>query len=279
MAASFERDPQQTLTDAERRLSNLALIGQIAEVNPRKARVRVRAGAITTGWLPFATLRAGPDRTWHAPEVGEQVLVVSPGGDLNQGVVVGSLYRDQFPPPFDVTQENRERGPNDPLLYRLDISRQTWSDNAVQEYDRRPNRHTWSLSLPADGKLLLLLAKSAGDRSDDATYWSNRAAQELAAALAGNTEQQEGEDQSNGEEDPEAREAAADAAAESAWRQEERDAPSRRYIEMKRDSAKLVIERSSIKLTPDAITLKIGRSSITLDKDGIVIKAKRIDLN
>ena len=85
-----ERHLHQDMTEAERRLSNLVMLGQVAELDAARARVRVQAGPILTAWLPFATVRAGADRTWHAPEAGEQVVLVAPGGDLNQAVVVGS---------------------------------------------------------------------------------------------------------------------------------------------------------------------------------------------
>jgi len=85
-----ERHLHQDMTEAERRLSNVVMLGQVAELDAKKARVRVQAGPILTAWLPFATVRAGPDRTWHAPEPGEQVVLIAPGGDLNQAVVVGS---------------------------------------------------------------------------------------------------------------------------------------------------------------------------------------------
>ena len=76
-----ERHLHQDMTEAERRLSNLVMLGQVAELDAKKARVRVQAGPILTAWLPFATVRAGLDRTWHAPEPGEQVVLVAPGGD------------------------------------------------------------------------------------------------------------------------------------------------------------------------------------------------------
>ena len=116
-----ERHLHQDMTDAERRLSNVVMLGQVAELDTERARVRVQAGPILTAWLPFATVRAGPDRTWHAPEAGEQVVLVAPGGDLNQAVVVGSLYRDACPPPAD----------------SADISRTEWQDGAALAYDRQ----------------------------------------------------------------------------------------------------------------------------------------------
>ena len=143
-----ERHLHQDMTDAERRLSNLVMLGQVAELNVERARVRVQAGPILTAWLPFATVRAGLDRTWHAPEPGEQVVLVAPGGDLNQAVVVGSLYRDAYPPPSD----------------SADISRTEWQDGAALAYDRQ--LHHWRLSVPGGGKIVLEVGPSKIEMSD-----------------------------------------------------------------------------------------------------------------
>ena len=143
-----ERHLHQDMTEAERPLSNLVMLGQVAELDAKKARVRVQAGPILTAWLPFATVRAGLDRTWHAPEPGEQVVLVAPGGDLNQAVVVGSLYRDAYPPPAD----------------SADISRTEWKDGAALAYDRQ--LHHWHLSVPAGGKIVLEVGPSKIEMSD-----------------------------------------------------------------------------------------------------------------
>lgn len=118
----------------------MALMGQTVAPDTVRARVRVQAGPITTGWLPFATMRAGEDRTWHPPEPGEQVLLVAPGGDLNQGVVVGSIYRAAHPAPAD----------------SANVSRTLFKDGAVMEYDRA--QHHWRLaSRPAARSCLRLV--------------------------------------------------------------------------------------------------------------------------
>ena len=143
-----ERHLHQDMTDAERRLSNVVMLGQVAELDTERARVRVQAGPIITAWLPFATVRAGPDRTWHAPEPGEQVVLVAPGGDLNQAVVVGSLYRQAYPPPAD----------------SADISRTEWQDGAALAYDRQ--LHHWHLSVPAGGKIVLEVGPSKIEMSN-----------------------------------------------------------------------------------------------------------------
>lgn len=132
-----QRNINQDMTEAERRISNLAMLGQVVALDAARARVRVRSGPITTGWLPFATVRAGEDRSWHPPEPGEQVVLVAPGGDLNQAVVVGSVYRADHPAPAD----------------SQNISRTVFKDGAVMEYDRA--QHHWRLSVPDGGKIVL----------------------------------------------------------------------------------------------------------------------------
>jgi phage baseplate assembly protein V len=145
------RHMAKDMTDAERRISNLAIMGQVAELDAARARVRVKAGSILTGWLPFATARAGEDRTWNAPEPGEQVLVVAPCGDLNQGIVVGSVYRTDYPAPAD----------------SADISRTVYKDGAVQEYDRAG--HNWLLNVPAGGSIRLCIGQTTLELRDDGT--------------------------------------------------------------------------------------------------------------
>ena len=143
-----ERNLHHDMSEAERRISNVALMGQVVALDTACARVRVQAGPITTGWLPFATLRAGPDRTWHPPEPGEQVLLVAPGGDLNQGVVVGSIYRADHPAPAD----------------SADVSRTLFKDGAVMEYDRA--QHHWRLAVPAGDKIVLEIGATTLELSD-----------------------------------------------------------------------------------------------------------------
>lgn len=146
-----ERNLHQDMTEAERRLSNVALLGQVVALDAARARVKVRAGPITTGWLPFATVRAGHDRTWHPPEPGEQVLLVAPGGDLNQAVVVGSIYRADHPAPAD----------------SADISRTLFKDGAVSEYDRA--QHHWRLSVPAGGRIRFEIGGTALELTAEGT--------------------------------------------------------------------------------------------------------------
>lgn len=103
--ARMPHTPQQdTPREAARRLENIARVGTIAAVrHSAPARCRVQMGGNTTGWIPWATGRAaGPQGShWWPPVVGEQCLVLSPGGDLGQGIALIGVYSDAMPAPGD----------------------------------------------------------------------------------------------------------------------------------------------------------------------------------
>ena len=84
--------------DIERRLQNLIRVGTVHEINGDKASVDMGDGWITEA-LPWTVRRAHGDIEWWAPEVGEQVVVLSPGGVIEDGVIAWSLYQSDHPAP------------------------------------------------------------------------------------------------------------------------------------------------------------------------------------
>ncbi|WP_201746364.1 phage baseplate assembly protein V [Veronia nyctiphanis] len=56
----------QRLAELERRLSNLLMTGVIVETDEDLGKVKVAAGLLTTGWVPWLTHRAGPDIDYWA---------------------------------------------------------------------------------------------------------------------------------------------------------------------------------------------------------------------
>ncbi|MEO1720994.1 MAG: phage baseplate assembly protein V [Pseudomonadota bacterium] len=126
------------ISDAERRIENVVFCGTIEEVKYDPPRARVRYGEAdgdddrVSNWLPWSTGRAQNDRTWHPPEVGEQVVVVCPSGQLDQGVIMGSVNRNAQPAPGD----------------RETLRRTVYADGAVEEYDREANRYRLDVSEP-----------------------------------------------------------------------------------------------------------------------------------
>lgn len=88
-----------TITEIYRLLNNLVRTGTILEVNLTDGLCRVQTGELQTTWLNWLTSRAGRSRTWWAPSVGEQVLLLSIGGDLTTAFVLPAIFSDEHSAP------------------------------------------------------------------------------------------------------------------------------------------------------------------------------------
>lgn len=121
-----------------RMLENLIRFGVIAAVQMEPPRVQVKTGTLDTAWLPWLALRAGADQEWDPPTVGEQVILLSPSGQLANGVVVTGLFSDHSPANGD----------------RAGLHRRTYADGAVIEYDSVA--HHLNATLPESGTTSLV---------------------------------------------------------------------------------------------------------------------------
>ncbi|WP_353283766.1 phage baseplate assembly protein V [Wolbachia endosymbiont (group A) of Lypha dubia] len=92
-------DHNFAIAELNRRLANIIRIGLVKEIDYKKARVRIKVGEFLTDWLPWITARAGEDRSWFLPNIDEQVIVLSPFGELSLGVVLPAIYQEKYPPP------------------------------------------------------------------------------------------------------------------------------------------------------------------------------------
>ena len=89
----------EQLSEILRLLRNLIRIGTVSAVKLDAGLCRVDTGNNTTGWLHWLTARAGKTRSWNAPSVGEQVLVLCLGGELDTGFVLPGIFSDDNPAP------------------------------------------------------------------------------------------------------------------------------------------------------------------------------------
>ena len=99
-------DHNFAIAELNRKLANIIRIGLVKEVDYEKARVRVKIGEFITDWLPWVTARAGEDRNWFSPDIDEQVIVLSPFGELSLGVVLPAIYQEKYPPPENKKEIN-----------------------------------------------------------------------------------------------------------------------------------------------------------------------------
>lgn len=107
------------LSDAMRRIGGMIRLGTIATVEPQYGYATVAIGDLRTRPLPWLTIAAGADKTWRCPSVDEQVLVLSPSGDLANGVIICGAYSTQNPAP--------EQDPDEWLI--------AWRDGAECRYN------------------------------------------------------------------------------------------------------------------------------------------------
>lgn len=126
------------IPDIERRLADVVRIGRVEKQDfsdPAAPRVRVRSAGKLTGWLPWTAGRAGGDTQWDPLDMGEQVIMVAPSGDLTQAVIIGSIHQKSAPAP--------ENG--------ADVQGRRWKDGAVDRYDRE--NHVREIKVPEGGAI------------------------------------------------------------------------------------------------------------------------------
>ncbi len=119
-------------TDHARRLANIARYGVVAQADYTgdtagfpAVRLDIQDGEIRTDWLPWFSPRAGGDRVWDPPEVGEVVMLLAPSGELSAGVAIPGLFSDG--------NANGDRA---------GLHRRTYDDGTVVEYDRESHTLT-----------------------------------------------------------------------------------------------------------------------------------------
>ncbi|KAF3999222.1 phage baseplate assembly protein V [Glaciimonas immobilis] len=118
------------ISELLRLLHNLIRLGTIAEIDHDAQRVRVKVGNNLTNWRPWVTIRAGDAQTWWPPTIGEQVILLSPEGDFDHGVILPAVYSDQFAPPSTDPAHHTTR----------------YADGAIVQYDSAA--HALSATLP-----------------------------------------------------------------------------------------------------------------------------------
>jgi phage baseplate assembly protein V len=100
MRESIFEEIFRRIAAVERSTHNLLRVGTVESLDAANATVRVRIGQLLTPPIPWLTQRAGPNaKTFAAPGVGEQVLLLSPSGDANAAIALPAVYSAQFSPP------------------------------------------------------------------------------------------------------------------------------------------------------------------------------------
>lgn len=85
------------VADLQRLLANLIRVGTVEELDEATGKVKVNVSGLTSDWLNPGAASAGRVRKWSPKQVGEQVVLFAPYGDLSQAVVGFSLFQDDHP--------------------------------------------------------------------------------------------------------------------------------------------------------------------------------------
>jgi len=123
MQPSKPRPADQTEPDA------IVRFARVVEVDLAGGRIVLDAGDVRTAPVRWASGRSGMTRSWSPPSVGEQMVLLCPGGDLAQAVAIGGVAQDAFPPAGNSLRELLE-----------------FQDGAVIAYD--PETHALEAALP-----------------------------------------------------------------------------------------------------------------------------------
>ena len=90
--ASCSISSMNSLAELARLIENLIRLGTVAEVQVEPPRVRVKTGNVTTAWRPWFALRAGADREWDPPTIGEVIYKQFTSGRAQPfGAALGTL--------------------------------------------------------------------------------------------------------------------------------------------------------------------------------------------
>ncbi|MFQ2178748.1 phage baseplate assembly protein V [Aeromonas veronii] len=88
----------ENLIELRSKIDDLIRIGTVTEVRSGECRVKTKGNH--TNWRPYLVLRAGKTRRRMRPSVGEQVILLSLGGDLRNAFVLAGIYQDEHPEPL-----------------------------------------------------------------------------------------------------------------------------------------------------------------------------------
>lgn len=111
--------------------------GTVSAVNHQAETCRVKTGDLETDWIRWLAFAAGTTRDWNPPTVGENVLLLCPGGDPASGVALCGIYAGNAPAPS----------------HSPDTHTRAYPDGAVIEYDHA--KHSLLATLPEGGAVRL----------------------------------------------------------------------------------------------------------------------------
>ena len=91
--------------ELERRVDEIVGLGVISEVQHEAGLCRVSFGERVSPLSPWLMGRAGKDKEFWHPDIGEQAVFVSPYGDGSEGFVMMGIMSDKMPLPAEAGKD------------------------------------------------------------------------------------------------------------------------------------------------------------------------------
>lgn len=141
--------PRNEMSLLFQRLASMLLPGKVVQLDLKNAYARVsmidtKGKGVVTDWIRWMEDTAGDDREWSPPSIGELVLVFSPSGDLNNGIIWGSINTTDLPPICTSASTRRKTWGKPPT--------ESFFDYPFWELEKTKDRtHVWNY-LPSKGE-------------------------------------------------------------------------------------------------------------------------------
>lgn len=106
-------DAMARIATLERQIEQMHRPGTVTDVDAAKHRIRTQVGVDDDGkpvkgpWVPYSQVAGGANGANHhqVPVVGQQMLVIAPGGDLQQGLAIPFGWSNDNPSPSTKADE------------------------------------------------------------------------------------------------------------------------------------------------------------------------------
>lgn len=141
--------PRNEMSLLFQRLAQMLLPGKVVQLDLKNAYARVsmldtKGKGVVTDWIRWMEDTAGDDREWSPPSIGETVMVLSPSGDLNNGIIWGAINTVDLPPICDLPNIRRKTWGKPP--------KESFFDYPLWELDKTKDKtHVWNY-LPSKGE-------------------------------------------------------------------------------------------------------------------------------
>ena len=177
------KDLIRTVTDHKRKIASMVERGYVVEPSDEEKknkpagdtpRVLVQIGGDHfRKWLPWLAARSGWDGEWWCPDIGEEVVVIAPSGEIEQGYIVGSInpgYLTFKGTEIDTSQLSDTKSPHtlNPDETSKHIHQRVYQDGSQFIYDRDIHKLFIELrSQLEDAQPLVALLADAGTAGEE----------------------------------------------------------------------------------------------------------------